>query len=355
MRCPTLAELPPPPPNKSGWPWTEESPQLLETMPDARPWPRISIVTPSYNQGRFIEETIRSVLLQGYPNLEYIIFDAGSKDESVEIIRKYEPWLSYWLSEPDKGQSDAINKGWQRATGELVTWLNSDDVYMPAAFQRVAQSWRNENDVGFIYGQAQCIDMESRLISLSRVIGGPFDLRRSLENADNYVAVSAFISRIAIEKIGYLDINLHMSMDWDMWLRLGSHFESIFVPEVLIKYRWWSNSKTASQWGRPEEVKVVRKFFHENNLPLFGQAVRRKALAAAYGEVAKKYYVAKDAYRFRKSMLLSLLYNPGLKGGAVKSRLPEFFLGSLLWKFVKSWKRRVLNGKKTIAGPSAKS
>src|SRR5262245_38077091 len=111
MRCPTLAELPPPPAGRIGWPWTMESPQLPDTMSDGRPWPRISIVTPSYNQGEFIEETIRSVLLQGYPNLEYIVMDGGSKDETLSILQKYEHAINYWTSAPDKGQAEAINKG----------------------------------------------------------------------------------------------------------------------------------------------------------------------------------------------------------------------------------------------------
>jgi len=132
MHSPSLNELPKPPKWKTGWPWTEESKQLPDKLPDGSDWPKISIVTPNYNYGHFIEETIRSVLLQGYPNLDYIIVDGGSTDNSVEIIKKYEPWLTYWVSETDKGQVDAINKGFTKATGEIYAWLNSDDLLLEA-------------------------------------------------------------------------------------------------------------------------------------------------------------------------------------------------------------------------------
>src|SRR5947207_6789592 len=139
MTAPRLDDLPAPPSGRKGWPWTEATPKAPEKSTPNFSWPRISIVTPSFNQGQFIEETIRSVLLQGYPNLEYIIIDGGSTDNTVGVIKKYEPWLAYWVSEKDRGQCDAINKGFARATGDIFAWLCSDDVYAPGALRRIAE------------------------------------------------------------------------------------------------------------------------------------------------------------------------------------------------------------------------
>ncbi|HVQ64636.1 MAG TPA: glycosyltransferase, partial [Terriglobia bacterium] len=119
MRCPALDELPPPPAGRTGWPWTEETTLSIRTSAKDLTLPRITIVTPSYNQGSFLEETIRSVLLQGYPDLEYVVIDGGSTDQSVSIIRKYEQWLTHWASEKDRGQGDALCKGLRLATGEV--------------------------------------------------------------------------------------------------------------------------------------------------------------------------------------------------------------------------------------------
>src|SRR5438105_6022991 len=159
MRCPTLSELPSPPLGKTDWPWTEDSNQSPGQKNHSNPWPKISIVTPSYNQGQFIEETIRSVLLQGYPDLEYIIIDGGSQDESVEIIKKYEPWLTYWVSEQDRGQSHAINKGFDRSTGLILGWLNSDDVLLPNALATVAVAMPRPEEPVVIAGKAQARDV----------------------------------------------------------------------------------------------------------------------------------------------------------------------------------------------------
>jgi hypothetical protein len=144
-----MSELPPPPPGKTGWPWTIETHHRAEIDKN---YPKISIITPSYDQGAFIEETIRSVLLQGYPNLEFIIMDGGSADGSVEIIKKYQDWLAFWVSEKDSGQTDAINKGLSRASGQYLNWLNSDDLLLPGALLAIAEISKLENDIDIITG-----------------------------------------------------------------------------------------------------------------------------------------------------------------------------------------------------------
>ncbi len=140
MRCPSLSDLPAPPVGKSGWPWTVESATLSECQPDGSLWPKISIVTPSFNQAATVEETIRSVLLQGYPDLEYIIMDGGSTRDVTDIIEKYRPWLYHYVSGPDGGQAAGINKGLNVATGLIANWVNSDDFLQPCALQKIAIS-----------------------------------------------------------------------------------------------------------------------------------------------------------------------------------------------------------------------
>lgn len=260
LRCPTLQELPPPPPGRTGWPWTEESRQAPERMPDGAEWPLITVVTPTYNQGRFIEETIRSILLQGYPNLEYIIFDGGSTDETLEIIRKYEPWISFWVSERDKGQSDAINKGFNRAHGDIIAWLNSDDTYLPDGMQNIALAFARDPEMGMIYGGCNIVDEEGRLNTLypSR----DFDLK-ILINAWNFIPQPAtFFRRDVYKAVGEVDMNLHYSMDRDLWIRIGKQFKVGYITPLVATIRYYDECKTKaiSRAGRKERLMICRKY-----------------------------------------------------------------------------------------------
>ena len=250
MATPTLQDLPAPPPDKTGWPWTEQSDPLPETQPDGSPWPKISIVTPSYNQGQFIEETIRSVLLQGYPDLEYIVMDGESTDESVEIIEKYEPWIDYWVSEEDEGQSDAINKGLDQATGELYAWLNSDDYYASGALWAVAEGFQNADpDVGALVGTAHKVDPTGKVIYTPDAEHLEFeDLLRWREN--NFMQPGCFFRRSAWEEAGPLREDLYYCLDVDLWLRMAKKKRFKRIEQTLAYAYEHSNAKTAAHIPR---------------------------------------------------------------------------------------------------------
>jgi glycosyltransferase involved in cell wall biosynthesis len=327
MPSPRLSELPDPPAGKTGWPWTEESGQIPETMPDGSPWPKISIVTPSYNQGQFIEETIRSVLLQGYPNLEYIIMDGASTDGSVEIVKKYAPWLTYWTSEPDAGQSWAINAGWQRGTGDILAWVNSDDLLMPNTLQSAAGVFHSNKDAGFVHGIGEHIDEHSKVFGT--FFGSEFDLEATLVSSENYVAQpSTFISRQALDRVGFLNCEFHVSMDWDLWLRIGAYFPAVYVRQVWSRIRNWEGSKasTIGYLSGAAHVQSVKDLFKNHpSSPVFSDRVKRKALASAYWMEAGAFYMQANYHGCGKSLVKSLWADPSRIGRATL-RLLQFLL-----------------------------
>lgn len=269
MRCPTLRELPPPPPGKTGWPWTEETQPLPDTMPHGGEWPRISIVTPSYNQGQFIEETIRSVLLQGYPNLEYIIIDGGSTDNTIEIIRKYEPWISYWVSEPDNGQTNAIQKGFDRCNGVIWNWLNSDDLLEVNALQSISKANSKEPLATVYSGKLNIFDDSTTLLTHLHVerFQEISDLICVWEKWGNPQPVT-YLSCYACRLVGGLDVSLKYAMDYELYLRLAlmPNFKVKLIDEILAKFRLHSDSKTVSQQQafKSEILQVFDKFAYQN-------------------------------------------------------------------------------------------
>jgi glycosyltransferase involved in cell wall biosynthesis len=253
MTAARLTSIPGPPSGKEGWPWTEETPPLPGTMDGGAAWPRISVVTPSYNQGQFLEQTIRSVLLQGYPDLEYIVIDGGSSDSSVEVIKKYERHLAHWVSERDRGQSHAINKGFERATGEIMCWLNSDDFYLPGTLRAVAENLAGGGGAYAIVGH--CTRLYDDGTPSHKLVGRFENLERLLQFWKGYHMhqPSIFWRREVFEKVGYLDEGQHYIMDFDYWVRVARHYEFKNVDRELSCAIYHATAKTGDNFMRYQQ------------------------------------------------------------------------------------------------------
>jgi len=208
--------------------------------------PKISIVTASYNQGRFLEETIQSVLSQNYPNLEYIIIDGGSTDNSVNIIKKYEKYLSYWISEKDRGQSHAINKGLKRAKGDILTYCNSDDVYLPGCFRSVVQYFNENLQTEFVYGDAYIINEDGKIIDIKKEIAFDYKMACCIGFGLIVFDPSSFMRRIVLDKVGYLDESLHYAMDGDYFFRVSQCCNIVHVNELWVAMRRHSQAKSSN-------------------------------------------------------------------------------------------------------------
>jgi len=242
--------LPEAPAGRNGWPWHEPA---TPPSPRRSGMPRISVVTPSFNQGQYLEETIRSVLLQDYRELEYIVIDGGSTDESAGIIRKYAPWLSYWVSEKDRGQAHALNKGFARATGSIVAWLNSDDRYEPGALARIVAAATQAPEAPAWAGGCQVIDQDGEV--LWRPPAGPTP-DRSITHADWVECWKAypagqpgiFMRREALRSVGGLREDLRCAFDYELWLRLAASGDFVRCEDVVASFRRHAESKTGTVW-----------------------------------------------------------------------------------------------------------
>jgi len=221
--------------------------------------PRISVVTPSLNKGRYLRQCIESVLSQDYPNLEFFIVDGGSTDESLSIIQEYGSAISYSVSEPDCGQSDAINKGFRRASGEIVAWLNADDYYFDGVFERVIDVYKDDPTAPFYFGDGLRVDEDGTVISNFSPTGTMIFDRQALIMGLNYILQpSAFINRRSLEQVGYLDVGLRYGMDSDLWIRLSSVGIPRVVPSVLAATREYATTKTAlGSFERVEELRQI--------------------------------------------------------------------------------------------------
>lgn len=252
--------------------------------------PRVTVITPSFNQGRFIERTIRSVLNQEWGNLEYFVVDGDSTDGTVETIGKYAPYLSWWVSEPDRGQTEAIGKGLARATGKYVTWVCSDDVLLPGALAAMVGALESRPDAAVAYGKVVFLDEEDRVV---KVLSFPDVTRHMLlhHKYSTFAQPSSLMRRDMVGEAGGLDESLHYCMDYDLWIRLLERGAAVNLGEtVLSGYRLHARSKSVGSYRRMalEKIRVNRRYTGD---------VLNRVIYRHYG------YIVEDAVRTLKRSL----------------------------------------------------
>jgi glycosyltransferase involved in cell wall biosynthesis len=283
----------------------------MPLWPPLPPQPVVTIVTPSFNSGRFIEATIRSVLEQDYPAIEYLVMDGSSTDGTLDVLRRYGDRLR-WRSGRDGGQSAAINAGWRAGRGEVLAWLNADDTYLPGAVGSAVAYLQAYPAAAAVYGDCDITDEHGR--ALRPYHTGPFDLVTMVRKAQNPVPQPAvFMRRAALEAAGYLDERLHMAMDLELWLRLGLRYEVGYLPHRLATLREHPETKTLAHLERfgPELLAIYEWLFAQPGLPPALRACHDEAMGAALLRAANNFYIAGLLKPARRYLLASWRRAPG--------------------------------------------
>jgi glycosyltransferase involved in cell wall biosynthesis len=241
-------------------------------VPPAAAQPLVSVVTPSFNQGRTIEATVRSVLAQDYPHVEHLVMDAASTDDTVDVLRRLcaqYPGRLRFVSEADRGQTHALNKAVAQTRGDVIGWVNSDDTFAPGAIRAAVEHLGAHPDVDLIYGDADFIDAAGRLIARCAHVE-PFDFDRLVHCTDFIVQPAAFFTRRAFDAVGGGDESLHYTMDYDLFLKIGSRFRVAYVPRTLANYRWTGENKSAvGGYERLREIRQITAAFGCRGLPAY--------------------------------------------------------------------------------------
>jgi len=287
--------------------WTQERKPFPDIWPDGRPLPRVTVVTPSYNQGRFLETTIRSILLQGYPDLEYIIIDGGSSDNSVEIIKKYEPWLAYWVSEKDRGQAHALNKGFARAGGDIYAYLNSDDFFEPGALHRCVRAFRDGRQ--WVVGRVRCWQEDVGYWPFPQLPGKSF--ARWFLSCPIPQAGSFWSAKLHHEMGGFRE-DLNYILDYEFWLRFrfAKGIEPFVIDQSIAVYRIHPESKTVAEIsGFARESNLIREqYIHRLTHMQRGWlwVARRHRKATVHGKKAVM-FIKKGKFRAAAGHIVQVL------------------------------------------------
>ncbi len=252
---------------------------------------KISVITPSFNQGKFIEATIKSVLKQNYPELEHIIIDGGSTDNTLNILKKYDKKIK-WISEKDKGQSDAINKGMKMAKGEILAFLNSDDMYLPGALNKVIDFFKKNPKANWVSGDYYIINAKGKKIRpyvrwYKRFLR-LFSSYRLLTFANYVIQPSTFWRKDIMKKIGLFDVKLPYEMDYDYWLRIGKKYPLHLIEKPLSSFRLHDSSKSGFQYTNQfrEEIEVLKKHKVDKKMVL-AHGIHNKLVIFIYNLITK--------------------------------------------------------------------
>ena len=290
--------------------------------------PLVSVVTPSFNQAAFLEETILSVVNQQYSNLEYLVFDGGSTDGSLDVIRRHEARISYWVSQPDAGQADAINQGFARARGEILAWLNSDDAYEPGAVAAAVKAFRAHPEADALYGDCAYVDDAGTVLTVFR--GEPFSLAGYLTTEGYIHQPTVFFRRRVIERVGLLDPGFHLCLDYEYWLRIGVACRWLYVPRIMARFRLHPQGKTHARSTEflLERLRCLDRVFSDPRIPAEASRKKRRAYAVAYLSGGERAYECGRTGEARARLLRSLRWDPNpFRPKTVKAML---LLGDLL-------------------------
>ena len=273
--------------------------------------PLISIVTPSYNQAEYLEETILSVRGQNYSNLEHIIIDGGSTDATLDVLRKYQNTYNLrWISEPDNGQSDALNKGFRMSNGSIIGWINSDDTYMPGAVAKAIDLLNSQQDVGWIYGDGYWTDSDGKV--LYKYQAKAFDYKDLIANGMYFPQPSLFFRKDLLDIIGVLDENIHTAMDFDFCLRLGLQAKAGYVPSILATRRLHAQAKSIKSITNfyKDTLLALDKLFISPSLPSDIQQIKGQAYSKCYLVGGYHNFEAGQYREARRLLWLALKNNP---------------------------------------------